>query len=180
MGDWLEEITQEFPDAFFEELDGGIQLEEQALPDPEFPPGEMYIMGEYCHDMLGRYIVLYYGSFAALLANEDEETWKDEIFATVGPTSSPHHMEDTAGLHAPGRQGRGVSPPGPGGVRGGGAVSDSLERDLTQLPPGGGGAAGAGVRRSGAGRRRFFPPGLRAGGVPGLPPDRSGLQPQFF
>ena len=73
MGDWLEEIAGEFPDAFFEELDGGIQLEEEALPDPDFPPGEMYIMGEYCHDMLGRYIVLYYGSFAALLPEEDEE-----------------------------------------------------------------------------------------------------------
>ena len=72
MGDWLEEIAQEFPDAFFEELDGGIQLEEEARPDPDFPPGEMYIMGEYCHDLLGRYIVLYYGSFAALLAEEDE------------------------------------------------------------------------------------------------------------
>mgnify|MGYP000758195803 CR=1 FL=1 len=35
MGDWLEEIAGEFPDAFFEELDGGIQLEEEALPDPE-------------------------------------------------------------------------------------------------------------------------------------------------
>lgn len=38
MGDWLEEIVGEFPDAFFEELDGGIQLEEAALPDPDFPP----------------------------------------------------------------------------------------------------------------------------------------------
>lgn len=44
MGDWLEEIAQQFPDAFFEELDGGIQLRSR-LPDPEFPPGEMYIMG---------------------------------------------------------------------------------------------------------------------------------------
>ena len=34
MGDWLEEIVGEFPDAFFEELDGGIQLEEAALPGP--------------------------------------------------------------------------------------------------------------------------------------------------
>ena len=76
-----------------------LQLEEQALPDPEFPPGEMYIMGEYCNDMLGRYIVLYYGSFAALLADEDEETWKDEIFATVAHEFT-HHMEDFAGLHA--------------------------------------------------------------------------------
>lgn len=74
VGDWLEEISAGFPDAFFDQLDGGIQLEEEALPDPEFPLGEMYIMGEYCHDLLGRYIVLYYGSFAALLAEEDEET----------------------------------------------------------------------------------------------------------
>lgn len=41
MGDWLEEIAGGIPDAFFEELDGGIQLEEEALPDPDFPPGEM-------------------------------------------------------------------------------------------------------------------------------------------
>lgn len=99
MGDWLEEIVQEFPEAFFQELDGGIQLEEQAMPDPEFPPGEMYIMGEYVHDMLGRYIVLYYGSFAALLSEEDETVWKDEIFATVAHEFT-HHMEETAGLHA--------------------------------------------------------------------------------
>ena len=99
VGDWLEEISGDFPDVFFEELDGGIQLAEEALLDPEFPPGEMYIMGEYCHDLLGRYIVLYYGSFAALLAEEDEEVWKDELFATVAHEFT-HHMEETAGLHA--------------------------------------------------------------------------------
>ena len=99
VGDWLEEIYAGFHAAFFDQLDGGIQLEEEALPDPEFPLGEMYIMGEYCHDLLGRYIVLYYGSFAALLAEEDEETWKDELFATVAHEFT-HHMEETAGLHA--------------------------------------------------------------------------------
>lgn len=98
MGDMLEKIVAEFPDAFFEELDGGIQLEEAALPDPEFPPGEMYIMGEYCHDLLGRYIVLYYGSFAALLAEDAEEVWLDEIFLTVAHEFT-HHLEDTAILH---------------------------------------------------------------------------------
>ncbi len=99
MGDWLEEIAQQFPEAFFQELDGGIQLEEDELPDPDFPPGEMYIMGEYVHDMLGRYILLYYGSFVQLLSGEDEETWRDEIFATVAHEFT-HHMEETAGLHA--------------------------------------------------------------------------------
>lgn len=98
MGDWLEEIAGQFPEAFFEDLDGGIQLEEKALPDPDFPPGEMYIMGEYVHDLLGRYILLYYGSFAALLSDEDEEAWKDEIFATVAHEFT-HHLEEDAGLH---------------------------------------------------------------------------------
>ena len=99
MGDWLEEIAQQFPEAFFQELDGGIQLEEKAFDDPDFPPGEMYIMGEYVHDFLGRYILLYYGSFAELLKEEGEEVWKDEIFATVAHEFT-HHMEETAGLHA--------------------------------------------------------------------------------
>ena len=98
MGDWLEEIAGQFPEAFFQDLDGGIQLEEQALPDPDFPPGEMYIMGEYVHDYLGRYILLYYGSFAALLSDEDEEGWKEEIFATVAHEFT-HHLEEDAGLH---------------------------------------------------------------------------------
>ena len=98
MGDLLEEIASQFPDVFFEGLDGGIQLEEQVLPDPDFPPGEMYIMGEYCHDLLGRYIVLYYGSFAALLEGEDESVWREEIFLTVAHEFT-HHLEDTAMLH---------------------------------------------------------------------------------
>ena len=99
MGDWLEEIVQEFPESFFEDLGGGIQLEERALQDPDFPPGEMYVMGEYVHDLLGRYILLYYGSFAALLQEEDEAVWKDEMFATVAHEFT-HHLEETAGLHA--------------------------------------------------------------------------------
>ena len=101
MGDWLEEIAQEFPDAFFEELDGGIQLAQEEKPDPEFPPGEMYIMGEYCHGLLGRYIVLYYGSFAALAEREDwgQETWEDELYTTLSHELT-HHMEGRGGLHA--------------------------------------------------------------------------------
>ena len=98
VGDWLEEISAGFPDAFFDQLDGGIQLEEEALPDPEFPLGEMYIMGEYCHDLLGRYIVLYYGSFAALLAEEDEETWKEELYTTLAHELT-HHVEGLANAH---------------------------------------------------------------------------------
>ena len=57
---------------------------EEAKPDPEFPEGEMYILGEYCDDLLGQYINLYYGSFAALAEREDwgQETWEDELYTT--------------------------------------------------------------------------------------------------
>ena len=101
MGDWLEEIAQQFPDAFFEELDGGIQLEEQALPDPAFPPGEMYIMGEYVQDITGNFIVLYYGSFAALAEREEweEADWEGELFVTLAHEFT-HHLENMGGLHS--------------------------------------------------------------------------------
>ena len=99
VNDLLDEMAEGFPAVLFDGLNGGVNLLEEALPDPEFPEGEMYILGEYCEDCLGRYINLYYGSFAALLADEDEETWKDELFATVAHEFT-HHMEETAGLHA--------------------------------------------------------------------------------
>ena len=99
MGNWLEEIAAEFPDAFFEDLDGGIQLDREAVPDENFQDGQMYVLGEYRHNMLGRYIVLYYGSFVKLYHDYDEEEWQEEIFATIAHEFT-HHMEDTAGLHA--------------------------------------------------------------------------------
>ena len=99
VNDLLDEMAEGFPTVLFDELNGGVNLLEEALPDPEFPEGEMYILGEYRNDMMGRYINLYYGSFAALMEEDDEETWKDEIFATVAHEFT-HHMEETAGLHA--------------------------------------------------------------------------------
>jgi len=98
MGDWMEELASQFPDAFFDRLDGGIQLDESEKSNPAFPPGEMYIMGEYCRD-LGRYIVLYYGSFAALLKEEPESAWREEIFRTIAHEFT-HHMEGKAMLRS--------------------------------------------------------------------------------
>lgn len=99
VGDLMDEIAETFPPAFFEGLTGGIQLEEEAMPDPDFPPGEMYIMGEYCTDCTGSFIVLYYGSFAALLEGEPDEVWEEELFATLAHEFT-HHLEGRGGLHA--------------------------------------------------------------------------------
>lgn len=101
VGEILDEMAEEFPAALFEELNGGVNLLETAVEDEEFPAGEMYILGEFCDDLLGRYINLYYGSFAALAEKEDwtEETWREELWTTLSHELT-HHMESRSGLHA--------------------------------------------------------------------------------
>ena len=97
-GELLDEMAEEFPPVFYKDLNGGISLLPDAKPDPEFPPGEMYIMGEYCNDQMGRYILLYYGSFAALAKQEDctDEDWEDELYTTLAHELT-HHVEGLAG-----------------------------------------------------------------------------------
>ena len=96
VGDLLDELAEEFPEAFYRELNGGISLLPEAVEDPQ---GEdLYIMGEYCNDMMGKYINLYYGSFAALARQEDwtEEDWEDELYTTLAHEFT-HHIEGLAG-----------------------------------------------------------------------------------
>ena len=101
VNDLLDEMAEAFPAVLFDELNGGVNLLEDTVPDPDFPPGEMYILGEYCDDLLGRYINLYYGSFAALAGQEDwdRETWEEELCTTLSHELT-HHMEGRGGLHA--------------------------------------------------------------------------------
>lgn len=93
--DILDRLVEEYPEKMLDSLNGGILLLEDALPDPE--AGEdVYIMGEYCWDEMGRYINLYYGSFAALLSEEDESVWEDELRITLRHELT-HHVEGLAG-----------------------------------------------------------------------------------
>ena len=100
-GDLLDEVAEPFPEALFEGLNGGVHLVEDAMPDPEIPQADLYIMGEYHEDLLGRYINLYYGSFAAVAEREDwtEEDWRTELRQTLSHELT-HHMEGRGGLHA--------------------------------------------------------------------------------
>ena len=100
-GELLDELAEPFPEALFDGLNGGVNLLEDAVPDPEFPAGEMYVLGEYREDLLGRYINLYYGSFAALAEREDwtEEDWRTELRQTLSHELT-HHMESRSGIHA--------------------------------------------------------------------------------
>lgn len=95
VADLLDEMAETFPPVFFEQLNGGILLQEEAKPDPMFPEGEVYFMGEYVQDSyLGRYINLYYGSFLASARNESwsEETWRKELYTTLAHEFT-HHVD---------------------------------------------------------------------------------------
>lgn len=100
-GDLLDTLAESFPEALFDGLNGGVNFQKGAVPDQEFPKGQVYILGEYCDDLLGRYINLYYGSFAAMAENEDwtEEDWEQELRQTLSHELT-HHMEGRSGLHA--------------------------------------------------------------------------------
>ena len=96
VGDLLDEMAEEFPEEFYQDLNGGISLLPETVEDPA---GEdLYIMGEYCNDMMGRYINLYYGSFAALAEQENwtEEDWEDELYTTLAHEFT-HHVEGLPG-----------------------------------------------------------------------------------
>ena len=100
-GDLLDTLAESFPEALFDELNGGVNLLEEAVPDQEFPEARVYVLGEYCNDLLGRYINIYYGSFAAMAENEDwtEADWEEELRQTLSHELT-HHMEGRSGLHA--------------------------------------------------------------------------------
>ena len=101
VGEILDDLADAFPQVLFDGLNGGVNLLEDTVPDPDFPEGEMYILGEYCDDLLGKYINLYYGSFAALAEKEewDQATWESELRTTLSHELT-HHMEQRGGLHA--------------------------------------------------------------------------------
>ena len=58
------EITDTFPEVFFRELNGGVMVREYSRLHPAALDHDLFVLGEYHHDRyLGRFIVLYYGSF---------------------------------------------------------------------------------------------------------------------
>ena len=55
VNDYLDAVVETFPEVLFGELNGGVNLLEEAMPDPEFPEGEMYFLGEFCDASQGRF-----------------------------------------------------------------------------------------------------------------------------
>lgn len=93
----LEELAAELPEPFFRELNGGISLLPEAKLSPIARAEDLYIMGEYCRSRaLGRYIVIYYGSFMKLYGHLDRERLLPKLRETLRHEFR-HHLESLAG-----------------------------------------------------------------------------------
>lgn len=72
-GEMLDEIADSVPFELYRDLNGGIIL----LPDTKIHPKavnrDLFILGEYRRDNLGRYIVIFYGSISRVYGHLSKE-----------------------------------------------------------------------------------------------------------
>jgi len=96
-GQMLDEVTDELPKEIFINLNGGINLIQDALPHPESAGGNLFILGQYHRGgMLGRYITIYYGSFMQLYGNSSRQFIRQELDRVLRHEFL-HHLESMAG-----------------------------------------------------------------------------------
>jgi len=99
VGEILDELAEELPEEFHQELNGGIVLLPGTKLHPRSAdPRRLYILGEYHHRPrgLGRYIVIYYGSFVRLYGTADPERQRKELRRVLRHEFT-HHIESLAG-----------------------------------------------------------------------------------
>jgi len=94
----LDEIAVELPQEFYKELNGGIILLPEKKLHSEYKKNDMYILGEYYpNGNLGRYIVIYYGSFSEIYGHLTKDWLKEQLKKTL-KHEFRHHLESLGGL----------------------------------------------------------------------------------
>ncbi len=93
-----EELADELPAEFYDELNGGIVVDPGHPLHPADEHGDLYVMGEYRTDpAMGNYIVMFYGSFRLCIYDADEAEWIEEM-REVLRHEFRHHVEGRAGV----------------------------------------------------------------------------------
>ncbi len=92
------DMMDELPDVFFDELTGGVIVQEYAKPHPKGTGNDLYILGEYTRSpSMGKGITLYYGSFERMMSHLSEEQMTEKI-REVLRHEFRHHIEGLAGV----------------------------------------------------------------------------------
>ena len=93
----LEELIDELPPEFFNQLYGGIVLEDECKYSPYGKNKDLIIAGEYVyHSQMGSQVKIYYGSFEQLYPGMEPEKLRINI-RKVLRHEFRHHLERLAG-----------------------------------------------------------------------------------
>jgi Mlc titration factor MtfA (ptsG expression regulator) len=98
----LDDTAAEIPEEFYRELNGGIVLSpDKKLHPQSYEDDPLYIVGEYYNDRkgyggLGRYIIIYFGSFEVLYAHLPPKMQRKKL-REVLLHEFTHHLESLAG-----------------------------------------------------------------------------------
>ena len=97
----MEEVDL-LPEYVHNELNGGVLVDSSAYLHPARLADDLYILGTYTVDpILGKQIVIYYGSFISTFGNASESVYREKIRETVRHEFL-HHLETNAGLFSKG------------------------------------------------------------------------------
>jgi len=104
--DRFSEIAEEelalLPDYAKKELNGGVVADQNEYLHPARMEDDLYILGTYSVDpVMGKQIVLYYGSFVESLRDAGEAIYRTRIRETLRHEFR-HHLETRAGLFGKG------------------------------------------------------------------------------
>ena len=94
-----EEELALLPDYVHDELNGGVLVDHKAYLHPARVADDLYVLGTYSSKpVMGKQIVLYYGSFLATLPPTDRHRWRTQVRDTLRHEFQ-HHLETRAGLY---------------------------------------------------------------------------------
>ena len=91
-GEILDAAVDALPEGICDGLNGGVNL----IRDMRRSEDGRYTMGLYHHDGMGRYVEIFYGSFAAVFGDESDEIFAEELKKTLHHELT-HHVESKAG-----------------------------------------------------------------------------------
>ena len=97
-GEMLDEIADELPKELYRELNGGILLDRSFRMHPCAVNNDLYILGVYVRDNLGKRIIIYYGSFIRVFKTDSKEIFYHHLKKTLRHEVL-HHNEFLAGCN---------------------------------------------------------------------------------
>lgn len=96
--DILDTVIESLPPEIFQRLNGGVILREDTVRHPESVGDDLFILGNYNYQPagLGRFILIYYGSFVRLYGNSPRRVQQRKL-REVLCHELVHHLESLAG-----------------------------------------------------------------------------------